>query len=89
MRNRITVTLLLLILLATMAMPLVGAAEGDKAVIKEMVQAPSDYSVSLMPWQYLMHYAERYYDNTNDFPRHEWFDYRFYRLSMPRGPAPN
>ena len=88
MRNKIGVAFILFVLLGIIAMPLVGVADSDKAIIKEMVQAPADYSVSLLPEDYLMHWAERYNDNTNDFPRHQWFDWRLYRLSIQNGPEP-
>ena len=85
MRKKIGVTFILFVLLGTMAMPMVIAADSDKTIIKEMVQAPAEYSVSLMPDDYLMHWAERYYTNYDDYPRHVWSDYRFYRLGMPNG----
>ena len=45
MKSRIIMALLLSLLLVSLIVPLSGAAEGDKVAIKEMVQAPGDYSV--------------------------------------------
>ena len=39
------ITLLLLLLLSLLVVPVAGAADGDKALIKEMVQSPDDYGV--------------------------------------------
>ena len=81
MRKRISVVFILSLLIGAMAMPLAVAVDNDKNIIKEMVQAPADYSVSLNWWDYLMHWGLRYYYNYEDFPRHEWNDWRFYRLT--------
>ena len=39
------ITLLLLLLLSLLVVPVAGAADGGKALIKEMVQSPDDHSV--------------------------------------------
>ena len=41
------VVLLSLLLLSLPVVSVAGAADGDKAVIKEMVQAPGDYGVGI------------------------------------------
>ena len=88
MRKRIGVASLLILLLCSIAVPLVGNADSKKAIIKEMVQSPADYSVSLMPGDYQL-WVFRYYFNFEDYPRQAWFDGRLYRLtsSLPTVPC--
>ena len=45
MKSRIIMTLLLSLVFVSLAVPLAGAADGGKALVKEMVQEPGDYSV--------------------------------------------
>ena len=50
MKKRIGVTILLsLLLLSLLVVPSAVAAEGDKSLIKDMVQSPADYSVNHGP----------------------------------------
>ena len=45
MKSRIIMALLLSLLFASLVVPLAGADDGSKALVKEMVQEPGDYSV--------------------------------------------
>ena len=47
MRSKIGVALLSLLLLSVLAVPMAGAVDNGKSIIKEMVQAPTDYSVGM------------------------------------------
>ena len=93
MRSKLCMSVILLVLIGSLAMPLTGAADSGKAVIKQMVQSPEDYSVALMPWDYLIP-GDRYYRDIGDFPRNMWTGFRLYRLmppldEIPRDAAPN
>ena len=79
MRGKIGVAILVSLLLSMLLVPVSIGSEGDKAVIKEMVQAPADYSVSLVPGDYLIT-GDRYYRNVDDYPRNMLTGYRLYRL---------
>ena len=81
MKHNISIVLILsLLLLSLLVVPVAGATDGDKALVKDMVQSPADHSVSLTPYDYLMHWADRYHFNAQDYLRHSWTDLRFYRI---------
>ena len=80
MKSKIIVTLLISLLLSMLLIPVPIGANDGKSILKEMVQAPSDYSVGLMPGDYLMNWGYRYYLNIGDYPRQNWFDGRLNRL---------
>ena len=39
-------------MISMLFMPIAVTADDGKSIIKEMVQAPADYDVSLNPWDY-------------------------------------
>ncbi len=86
MRNKIGVTLLISLMLSLSFMPLVVAADDGKSIIKEMVQAPADYSVSTNPiWMddrfYRIYGGDGIPFGWNEFLRGWYYlDNRLYRI---------
>ena len=80
MMRRIGVVIILSILLGTLAMPLAGASDSGKLLVKDMVQSPAEYSIAgLMPWDYQIP-GERYYIDPSEMLRQYTVGYRLFRL---------
>ena len=83
MKNKIGMTILLsLLLLSLLVVPVAGAADGVKALVKEMVQAPGEYSVGL---NYFDYYTElmRWEDGGWQYMlRNLMTDFRLFRLGV-------
>ena len=63
MKHRISVALVLSLMLSMLFMPLAVSADDDKSIVKEMVQAPGDYSVGgLTSYIYGIEELDRYYN---------------------------
>jgi len=60
MMGKIGVTLLISLLLMILFIPLAVAADDGKSIIKEMVQAPADYSVSISAPPYAIFEIDRF-----------------------------
>ena len=83
MKFKISVSLLVSLLFMMLLIPVSIGADDGKSILKEMVQAPEDYSVGFWPDEYLMHWGLRYFFNPFEYPRQSWFDGRYYRLISP------
>ena len=69
MEYRISAVLLVSLMLSMLFMPLAVAADDGKSIIKEMVQAPADYSVGIIIfippysfWELDRHWPNNGYD---------------------------
>ncbi|GAG46756.1 unnamed protein product [marine sediment metagenome] len=60
MKYRIGISLTLFLLISMLFMPLAVSADDGKSIIKEMVQAPADYSVGLIISPYAIFEIDRF-----------------------------
>ena len=84
MKQKITAILMLSLMLSMIFMPLSVSANDGKSIVKEMVQAPTDYSVGINPDNYIiwdlygrgvLGYSAAYYRAVMNLPN--WVFLRF------------
>ena len=84
MKHNISIIFILsLLMLSLLVVPVAGAADGDKTLVKEMVQAPADYSVDLGIYDYYHDLLRFLDDAASDFFRQWYTNWRLYRLILP------
>ena len=84
MKHKVGVVLLLyLSLMSLLVVPVAGATDGDKALVKDMVQSPGDYSVGLTQFDYYTEMFRYEYGGFIDMLRNEMQLWRLYRLVPP------
>ena len=84
MKHKISAILMLSLMLSMILMPMAVSADNGKSIIKNMVQAPTDYSVGLEPGDYEIDDLVRvdmsgYYDIENRYMVYLW-GWVFWRL---------
>ena len=89
MKSKISAVLMLSLMLSMIFMPLTVAADGGKSIVKEMVQAPVDYSFVFIPSDYTFNGAllgrllqPGYYDIYDRMYVYSPADLVFLRLSL-------
>ena len=84
MKHKISAILILSLILSMLLMPLAVSADNGKSIIKNMVQAPADYSVGINPDDYIiwdlygrgvLGYSAAYYRAVMNLP--DWVFLRF------------
>ena len=88
MKYRIITVMLLSLMISMLFMPLAVAADDSKSILKEMVQAPADYSVGSMfnPYVFWDLWGRGFlggYDDTYDRIGVYYPDWVFWRLYLP------
>ena len=84
--RKLGVALILTLMFSFLIMPVAGADDSGKAVIKNMVQSPADYSVGIGVYDYLIYdlWGRAYLGNSDIYGRvYANLGDVFWRLTLP------
>lgn len=84
MKHKISAILMLSLMLSMTFMPMAVSADDGKSIIKDMVQAPSDYSVGITIWDYIFDdfWGRGYLGYMDAYDRAWYPPWKFFRLKV-------